>query len=450
MDLKALAVLLLVCFLISCSKKDCTLSNEDVAIQLSSNKNGVPFIKSISSVPEGQVMLSDLTGCTVFQDRLTKGLLNEKISLKQISGWETSEDSVFIKAVAVVGINQVQLSLHVDLMKDQPMMRVYCTAKSDSKVRINQFPVYGFTTSLPDSATHLNWWEAIDYTPQEECIANDISVVLGSRGHSADIEGGVQGYVPYWTVKSPRYALGFSLAWSGGWRAKFDGNQTSLSTDVFLPEVEVQLNLEPEEEVKGPELIIFCSTNTDPLTFRKEWIDNRKHLAQKLYPYPGLKYPLIYNHWYAARKDLSETFLKNQLKSFDDYNFDVLMIDDGWYNNIGSWTPHTVKFPGDAFRNATEPLKSKGLMLGLWSCPQLMVTGKEKPGYIDNPGYYSSFMKAWLVDYNAIGFNNFLIKHLDTLTNQLGAQWWKFDQNFFCHKHPIGQNEECDCPARCI
>lgn len=233
--------------------------------------------------------------------------------------------------------------------------------------------------------------------------------------------------------------IGFSLAWCGGWQANLAGGNEKLDCDVYLPESETQLTLQPGEEIEGPELNIFCSAKPDPMLARKNWMTARSMLAKKLYPVPEIGFPFIYNHWYAVEFDLSEKFVKDQVKWFGDYGFDVFMIDAGWYKNIGSWTPSDEKFKAGEFNKAIETIRAGGAIAGLWSCPQLTAVNKPLPDFIDQPWLYIPNMNARLIDYNAIDFNQFLIRHIDTLSNKLGAGWWKFDQDFFAPQTRSGK-----------
>lgn len=113
------------------------------------------------------------------QKRLESHFVHEKAKLQAISGWMLSEDSVFLKAEATVGIDQTALSIHVKLMKDSPLSRTYVTARTNSGTTISEFPVYCSLLALADSSS-LRWWKALEYTEQKELITSHTHLSLNS------------------------------------------------------------------------------------------------------------------------------------------------------------------------------------------------------------------------------------------------------------------------------
>ncbi|MDA3866722.1 MAG: alpha-galactosidase [Salinivirgaceae bacterium] len=414
------------------------IENGKLHIELSINKNGVPYIAEVKANDTPTSYFTDLSLGEVLQNRLSNNLLKGHATVKPLSGWELSEDSIFIKAKASVLVNDCAFTMHVNLAKELPVFTVYNTVQGKSEIEIKEFPVFGTELSFSDSSRVVNWWKALDYTPQKEPITSDTHLSLNSLVHSSDNYRNVTGNVPYWTVESPSSFMGFSLAWCGGWRASLNGKRGVLACDVYLQEEETQLKLASGETVKGPEISIFCSPVSDPVTARKSWMGARSNLASRLYPTPKMGIPFIYNHWYSVRSNLSSEFIKNQVKWFDEYGFDVFMIDDGWYRYTGAWTSSTSKFEPGKFDDAIQTVHQDGSMVGLWSCPQYIRAKEPFPEHIDQPGVYSRNFKSWLVDYNAMDFNNFMVKHLDTLENQ-GANWWKYDQIFFSENPRSGK-----------
>lgn len=438
--LNYLAALILAGCLLACNGQTATdqiLTNGTIRVYLGINDRGVPYIGRVISEETNQPFLVDSSAGFALQERLETNFLREKAKLQAISGWMLSEDSVSLKAEAKIGINQAELSLHIELMKDSPLFRTYFTVRANSGTNISEFPVYSSSLALTDSSS-LQWWKALEYTEQKELITSDTHLSLSSRIHSSDNLNGVSGNVPYWLIENKQNTVGFALAWCGGWRTTMNETDHRLTTDVYLPEEETQLNLKAGEEVKGPEMVVFCSEETNPMFFKNKWFAARTNLARKLYPAPDIQFPLIYNHWYAVEFNLSKEYISNQVRWFGDYGFDVFMIDAGWYKGVGSWTPDPRKFSPEAFSKSIETIQAGGALAGLWSCPQFVATGEKLPDFIDQPGRYNPFMNAWLIDYSAMDFSQFLTKHLDTLTNQLGAGWWKFDQDFFAEKPRAG------------
>jgi len=431
---KILLIIGCLAFLTGCKNSGTTkiIQSGAVSIVLSVNSDGVPYISKVVSTTTGKTFFCDATHGKMLQARLEKGfLMSEEAKISPLTDWETSEDSLFVKAKASVKVSGAEVSMHVELMKSNSIFSTWYSVSTKNGVSIKTFPIFLSGLQLPDSTKQLTSWKALEFTQQKQIIDTDTRVVLQSRIHSSDNYNGVAGNVPYWTVQNAEGSIGFSLAWCGGWTAELSGENGTLKTDVYLPESETQLTLGLGEEINGPKMIVFFSEESDPVLFRNHWQTARSELAGKLFPQPKIDFPLIYNHWYAVEFDLSETFVKNQVKWFGDYGFDVFMVDAGWYKGIGSWTPNEEKFSPVEFQRSINTIKSSGAVAGLWSCPQLRAANKPLPGYIDQPGTFVPFVNAWLVDYNAMDYGKYLKLHLDTLTNQLGAGWWKFDQEYF-------------------
>jgi hypothetical protein len=435
--------LLYICLLVvpGCSQQypSKTFGNADLLIELAINPEGIPYISKVISAQSNKVFLSDATAGAGLQDRLENESVEQGVVTGKSSGWEITEDSSFFKATAPVQVGSANVFLHVELLKKAPVFTTWFSIKSENGTIVKTFPIYSSDLGLADSTALLTWWKAVDFTRQQQIIDNDMRLVLQSRIHSSDNTGGVAGNVPYWTLQSGTGSIGFSLAWCGGWTNELSSTKGIMHSDVYLPASETQLKLAPGEEMAGPRLMVFCSEDTNPVLFRTNWLAARNKLAETLYPQPIMGFPLIYNHWYAVKFDLSESFIKNQVKWFSDYGFNVFMVDAGWYKNVGSWTPNAEKFSPEEFQRSIHTIKSYGAIAGLWSCPHLIVVKEPLPSFIDHPGRYVPFMNAWLVDYNAMDYSRFLNLHLDTLVNQLGAGWWKSDQEYFAENPRSGK-----------
>lgn len=433
-------IIIAIAFVFGCKQKHQvkSLGNGQINVELSVNDNGIPYISKVNASDNSVIYFTDLSSGMVLENRLKNHFLGEKTVLKPLTGWQVTEDSIFIKSQATVKVNECEFTMHIDLVKDSPFFNVYNTVKGNVATEIKEFPILGAELILPDSAQAIRWWKALEYIPQTEQITSDTHLSLNSRIHSSDNTNHVDGNVPYWTVETNGSFMGFSIAWCGGWRATLNGKKGILSADVYLPEEETQLKLNPGEVINGPEISIFCSPVSESMIARKNWFNARNNLAAKLYPTPEMGIPFIYNHWYSVRANLSSQFIHDQMKWFDDYGFDVFMVDDGWFKNAGSWTPSLAKFKPGEFEKALSAFGSGGAMAGLWSCPQYIKAEKPFPDFIDQPGRYSEGFKSWLVDYNALDFNEFMGRHIDTL-KKLGANWWKFDQIFFSDKPRSGK-----------
>jgi alpha-galactosidase len=408
------------------------IGNLEIELALSVSGN-IPYIESLTHVDGVSTRLFDKSEGKELSDWLLETFLGE-VNDWSCSGWQTEEDAVFTKAVAGISLNGIRVDYHVDLLKERAYFRQYYTLTNEGQyvVDIPKFPVLFSKYEMNDSTGQIRWWKALSYTPHQEDISPDTDLILRSKVHSSDDYSQTPGNVPYWYMHDNKGTLYHAIAWSGGWQANIRHRKDGLLTRVFLNRMETQLELKPGESVKGPEMYIFATQITDEMMGRKAWLDAREQMAAKLHPGPDMEIPFIYNHWYAIETNVDEAFIRDQVEPVKQSGFDVFVIDDGWFNEVGSWSLHQEKFSKEGFTNVVNSLKDYDVMVGLWSCPQLKtVEGDIIPEYIDQPGIYVGYMDAWLIDIAGTDFTNNLNKHVDTLTNYHGAGWWKFDQNFF-------------------
>lgn len=154
--LNYLAALILAGCLLACSRQTATdqiLTNGTIRVHLGINDRGVPYIGRVVSEETNQPFLVDSSAGFAIQERFETNFVREKAKLQAISGWMLSEDSVFLKGEAKIGINQTELSLHMELMKDSPLFRTYFTVQANSGTSISEFPVYRSSLSRTDNNT---------------------------------------------------------------------------------------------------------------------------------------------------------------------------------------------------------------------------------------------------------------------------------------------------------
>ena len=86
-----------------------TIGNEKLSIILAVNNQGVPFIEKVISSSGKTVFFKDSTSGKAFETRLENSFLFEKATIHPGSDWKISEDPVFVKAQALVKVNQTTL-----------------------------------------------------------------------------------------------------------------------------------------------------------------------------------------------------------------------------------------------------------------------------------------------------------------------------------------------------
>ncbi len=408
------------------------LDNGTLVMDLAVSPEGVPYIRSVSSKSAGDALLSESTGRPIGEWAPASLGGIEGAS----SGWAVVDHPVFLRAEAVQSLSgKISMTWIVDLAKQGTTIRLHVKMKNTTPVHqsIEWFPIWTAFWDAPGFSEWLRCWRGWGSRKQQN-LANNTSITLHNDIHSSDSPG----EFPYWVSGGEKGALYFGLDWCGGWDTQVTGRGPgSFSFASKLPPAQTQLTLQPREEMVGPVLNITFIQGTDDPKNRAEWMRQREQMRKALYNLTEVSYPLAYNHWYSVRKSLNEDFFNNQLPlALDTYGVDAMIIDDGWFQSTGDWTPHTKKFSPGGFANKMRLVKNAGIIPGIWSSPQL---SSETDPNRDEPGHYNGHMNGYLLDMAGMDFTQFLLDHVSLLRKNYSAGWWKYDQAFFTEQTRHGQ-----------
>jgi hypothetical protein len=409
-----------------------SFGDQSFQVMLGQNENKIPYIAGAQADGKPVGSLNDNSRGGILEAWLHEQFLTVPVDQINCNGWKTTEDSVFYKAVANIEVNGLALQFNLQLVKGHNYTRQFFTLRNSGAdpLVINNFPILLTRNGFTNKNTVIHSWKSLHYTPQHKQLTDDTDVILSSSGHSSDNTRG-WGNVPYWMINNKELKTFYSLAWCGGWKAKLESGKAGLDSRVYLTQAETQVKIKPGESIKGP--VVYIYVNHDPYlpAARREWFQARDHLANALYPLPEFSFPFVYNHWYAVEFDIDGKFMKKQLPAVNEMGFDVFVVDAGWYNEVGNWVPDKDKFRNGSFQEGVSYLKENNIELGIWSSPHLMRAQPPLSPRFEQPERYVSFMDSYLLDLTSMDFTSYLDAHLDTLTNILGASWWKFDQDFF-------------------
>jgi len=406
------------------------LSNEQLSVHLSVDSQNRPFIREITSA--AGTWLGQAASSSILQAWPTD---EEPLQADDLpTYWWLNEDSLSQRAYASRRAGDLEIIWHVALFKKMELIRLSMELINHGQQRsIRWFPVWAAEWA-PAGVVH--GWQALTYEPRQDRLEKE-PVVYFSRTYSSDRQerptrgAPFTGQLPFWYLQTERGRCYFSLEWSGGWRAEWSANAEQAALRVFLPEEETQLLLASGEKITGPTLAVIPVATGAEREMRSHWLAVRDQAARKRYTMPTPFFPLIYNHWYSVRFALNAAFLKNQIAASTPYGFDAFVVDAGWYERTGDWSPSRTKFAVGEFEQELRKLKQQNILVGLWSCPWLeSVDAAERPNYIDQPGFYREFMQAWALDLAGGDFTSRLTSHVRQLVNGYGMDWWKYDQEF--------------------
>jgi len=411
--------------------RNTVIDNGIIQLHLGANRAGVPYISSARRSDTDEQLFTEAFPARGFEAWVPSDLVPTD---RAAAPWRQVDHPVFLQAETTRSLaHGLEMTWEVQLAKEGSSFRtrVDLTNTGNAPVAVEWFPGWNATWRLRGMRT-VRRWKSLSYLPVEEELTSNKEIALSSRLHSSDniTEGGTY---PYWVVNCEKNRqVRFSLSWCGGWNATLKREEEGLAFEVHLPPNETQLVLAPGESVIGPPMTVAFLFGANERENRAAWMRQRAELAGQLYGGPGPSYPLVYNHWYETRFGVDGDFLKRQVGAMTPYGFDAFVVDAGWYQAVGQWSPHQDKFGEGEFEAIMESVKDRAVTPGIWSCPQFVHASEEAlPGEVDRPGLYRSFIDGYLLDMAGTDFTTSLLEHVRTLQARYSAGWWKYDQDFF-------------------
>lgn len=425
--------IVLILLFTSCAKNDTvTLTNEQISVQLSLDNKELPFIKKAQWNDNNKIIFSGSSSGISVKDWLPENFIGEQKNQKnQDIKWTKTQDSVSTKAQVKRTFNEMVVTWHYQLIKNSSVIRTWVTFKNTgTKKKVPWYPIWQGSLDFGPNENSLKYWDALEYTPHRKSLATDSAYTLQSRVYSSDPRY-IQAQLPYWKVSNQLHSIYFGISWCGGWNAQIRKNNQTTQFHVWLPPEETQLELKEGEKISGPKLILTSVRNPEVGPSRSRYFRQKEDYAHLLYDMPESRFPLVYNHWYATRFNLTGNFIIDQLKELQTYNFEVFVVDAGWYESAGNWYPARKKFKPGEFESALRQVKDYDIDVGIWSCPWLISGEKETfPSGIDTSAFYREFIDAYAIDMAGSDFTNYLLDHINHLQSDYMIDWWKYDQEF--------------------
>ncbi len=405
-------------------KSNQLLQNESIKFELDVNKEGVPFIKN------GYWLLkNELIFTGNFKTNLVNTLLsNNQVLNKTVPKWENGESETATYCMYSIVYHSITFKWCFSLSKKHAILTTWLEMTNNGLSQsINWFPIFNNEFVFSErSKTNLIYYDALEYTSHRKTLLEGTQIALHSTLYSSDAGGNL----PSWKLVNNN-CLWFDIAWSGGWLAEFSQKTQETHLAIKLPTDETQLLIKNGENIVGPKLSITFIPDSLEKTTRKLYFKEKQEYADQMYKMPAPSFPLIYNHWSAVYRKLSSNYIINHTKFVKEYGFDVFVVDDGWFNNMDDWKPNDMLFKPGEFENALSFVKNNNVSVGIWSAPWLVTGGQSiNKSEIDTPGYFNQWMGAHSLDLYGIDFNTKMFNHINYITNDLHANWWKYDQEF--------------------
>jgi alpha-galactosidase len=164
------------------------------------------------------------------------------------------------------------------------------------------------------------------------------------------------------------------LAWSGAWRASFDGTGAGARLDLGLRGMSATAG--PGQPVDGPHAFIGV-TAAEPGAVANAfaaWIAGRRGGR----PFPSY---VTYNPWFAFGTHIDDGLMRQQIDGFAAVGGELFQLDAGWYPpvspgdrfdftaGLGSWDLDRSRFP-QGLGALSDHAHGRGLRFGVWVEPE--------------------------------------------------------------------------------
>ncbi len=417
-------------FILAGSAQGEELMNKRLSLTLGFTPKGIPVIEKAVWLRDGQVIFTDTKASDSLDNWVPEKFIPDSLPP---TSWQLSSDANFYRAEASRDLlDGLRVSWIVELPQMGATFRVKVRIENggDQPLGVKWFPGWNADWQMGARAEWAKWWGALDFIAQQKTLNGNAEVSFGSHLHSSTDEG--IGVNPFWVVGGGDNRTYFALEWCGGWEANLKGASGVFSFQVRLPPEDTQLKLAPGEIIEGPTLWVTPTTASDEAYHRNQWMFQRRIISRRLYEGPSPSFPLNFNNWYATFSEIDGAFLRRQVDALDDYTFDNLVIDFGWFDKAGSWQANPLKFQPGEFEELLATADQKGAQVGLWTCPHLIdASVNNNPQMMDDSGFFNRRVGAYLIDLAGSDFTGYLGNHINELRSRFAMHWWKYDQYIF-------------------
>jgi alpha-galactosidase len=177
-------------------------------------------------------------------------------------------------------------------------------------------------------------------------------------------------------------AFGFSLVYSGSFRAAVEGTKGGGTHVVMgINPFGFSWKLAPGESFQTPEVVLaYSSTGLDGLSAIYHPLYSKRLCRGKFRDMPR---PMLVNNWEATGMKFTEEKVLAIAKAGAEMGLELFVLDDGWFgrrdndrSSLGDWFVHKEKLP-NGLTGLADKAKSFGIEFGLWFEPEMVSPDSE-------------------------------------------------------------------------
>jgi alpha-galactosidase len=169
-----------------------------------------------------------------------------------------------------------------------------------------------------------------------------------------------------------------ALGWSGQWQETLRRDPTSKTLQIFGGIPDVDLSLEPGEEITSPRILLGFYKGGLAAGCNKL----RRLLYQRFTPDVAGKKPMplaVYDHWWGFGSGIDENVARQRAAVAGKLGQEYFLLEPGWFvdqggdlwgQSVGNWElENRVKFPSGV-KAFADYVRSQGVNFGLWIEPE--------------------------------------------------------------------------------
>lgn len=338
--------------------------------------------------------------------------------------------------------NNLAITLHYFLLDDFSSIIRWVSYKNEGKSLIHIKKADSLQLDVPNRewktlsfyGTHAN-----EFVPSIKPIFDGKLEINSTRGSSSPQ------HQPFIALIDKNFALdkgrfiSCNLIWSGNFRISVEKGQVGyirinagVNNDLF------NYTLRPSEQFITPQVLITTGQNG---------LGEMSRISQSVVSNYIVKSrvcePLItLNTWEMSYFDVTEKKCIKALDQAESIGANLLVIDDGWFNDrnsekgqLGDWVPDDNKFP-NGLKHISKLTHKKGMKFGIWIEPEMVTTTsnlfKKHPDWVlglnsvDNALYSRNQL---VLDLSKRQVQNYLIDIISNLIIENKIDYLKWDFN---------------------
>lgn len=201
--------------------------------------------------------------------------------------------------------------------------------------------------------------------------------VESRRGSSSHHQNPFIALVREETTETKGEVYGFSLVYSGNFKAEVEVDQTCQSRVIMgINDFDFKWLLKPAETFQTPEVVmVYTDQGLNDMSRTYHDLYGRRLARGK---HRDAERPVLINNWEATYFDFNEDKILTIADKAKDTGVELFVLDDGWFGkrdddftSLGDWFVYDEKLPS-GLKTLAEKINKMGMQFGLWFEPEMV------------------------------------------------------------------------------